>query len=463
MKSEKAVPAVTISTTLALIVIGLIALAENGPSQIQIFVGASPFNTGPIGTLKLVEMIRARYPNTYVIASLKEVSNILRGGEKCLYMVISPEIGYNSSDASTVLNGLKECKNASILIADESTYSNSLLEKLGSSIRIAGDIIVNNLNGPYVYAYITLPSNSLGYRSYYLRLDIASKLLLSSGNALVRGYAETGDVVAAEEVDKLGIHIFVVGDGSIFLNQVLESNISVYKDFATALIDSLCGFDKNCRIVVDGSRYPGASPEKLYGIAYMYSDPIALAASFIARLLHPSTWLPPAIEFSNDVFRSISTVYITFISVSLAMATAIYLFLRRRIPFVADHRLEEQREIESFATGDVREAILRGKIRLAKQDFITLFSLVNTVTQTIYGFGLCDERLLSVVPRKETIEKYLNKMCRLYEKALGRGFLPIVLSWNRTTMRMIRESEEFLSMLGQSISSEKGVEYLLIK
>lgn len=460
MKSEKAVAAVTMSTMLALIAIGLIALAEKGPPQILVFVGASPYNTGPIGTFKLAELIRSRYPNTYTIASIQDMENLLRGGDRCLYIVISPEIGYSNSDVNTIVNSLRGCKHASVLVADESTYSNSLLIGLGSSIHVAGSIIIDNVNGPYVYAFITIPSNNV---TYYLRLDIASKLLVDSGQAHVVGYAETGDVVAAEEVSKLGIHVFVIGDGSIFLNQVLESNATSYRDFAIALIDHLCKFDASCRIVLDGSRYPGVTPDKLGNRVYMYSDPIALVLSFIVRLLHPSTWLPPAIEFSNNVFRAISSVYSQFILVSLAMGVVAYLFLKRRIFFVADQRLEEQKEIESFVTGDLRDAILRGRIKLSKQDFVTLFSIVNTVTQTLYGIELCDEKLLSVVPKRDVAEKYLSRMCRLYKKALGRSFLPIVFSWNRTTARMIRESEEFLSLLGQTISGEKGVEYILMR
>ncbi|MEM0026469.1 MAG: hypothetical protein QXT53_00850 [Ignisphaera sp.] len=463
MRSEKAVAAVTMSMMLALIAIGLIALAEKGPPQIQVFIGASPYNTGPIGTFKLVEILRSRYPNTYAIASIQEMENLLRGGDKCLYIVISPEIGYNNSDVGIIMNSLRECRYTSALIADESTYSNILLKGLNSSIRVMGNIIIDYVNGPYVYAFITIPSNSSNNVTYYLRLDIASKLLVSSSQVQVTGYAETGDVVAAEEVSNSGVHVFVIGDGSIFLNQVLESNVTTYRDFALALVDYLCRFDVSCRIVVDGSRYPGSTPEKLYSSVYMYSDPTTLVLSFIARLFHPSTWLPPAIEFSNNVFRVIFSIYSQFILVSLAMGVAIYLFLKRRIFFVADHRLEEQREIESFVTGDLRDAILRGKIRLSKQDFITLFSIVDTVTQTVYGLELCDERLLNVIPKRDVAEKYLNRMCRLYKKALGRSFLPLVLSWNKTIARMIRESEEFLSMLGQTISGEKGVEYILIK
>ncbi|MEM1607937.1 MAG: hypothetical protein QXG81_01485, partial [Ignisphaera sp.] len=389
--------------------------------------------------------------------------NLLRGGDRCLYIVISPEIGYNNSDAATIVNSLRECKHASVLIADESTYSNSLLRELGSSIRVAGSIIIDNVNGPYVYTFITIPSNSSNNMTYYLRLDIASKLLVNGGQVHVVGYAETGDVVAAEEVSELGIHVFVIGDGSIFLNQVLESNITSYRDFAIALIDYLCKFDASCRIVLDGSRYPGATPESLHSMVYMYSDPITLALSFIARLLHPATWLPPAIEFSNNVFRSISSVYSLSVIVSLIITVAVYMFLKRRIFIVADQRLEEQKEIESYVTGDLRDAILRGRIKLSKQDFETLFSIVNTVTQTLYGLELCDERLLSVIPKRDAAEKYLNRMCKLYKKALGRSFLPIVLSWNRTTAKMIRESEEFLSMLGQTIYGEKGVEYILMR
>lgn len=133
-ENEKAVAAVTMSTILALAAIGLTVLAGKGSPQTQDFIGASPFNTGPIGVLKFVEMIRAGYPSTYVVASIREMDNLLRGGGKCLYIAILPEIGYNNSDVAIILNNLKECGNVSALIADESIYSNNLLEGLGSGL-----------------------------------------------------------------------------------------------------------------------------------------------------------------------------------------------------------------------------------------------------------------------------------------------------------------------------------------
>lgn len=78
-------------------------------------------------------------------------------------------------------------------------------------------MVVDELNDPHIYTFTNLPSSNSNYKTYYLRLYIALKLLIESSNICIAGYAETGDVVAAEGVDRLGIHIFVVSDGSIFL------------------------------------------------------------------------------------------------------------------------------------------------------------------------------------------------------------------------------------------------------
>ncbi|MDK6028812.1 hypothetical protein QPL79_05495 [Ignisphaera sp. 4213-co] len=464
MNKLKTVAAVAISTILALLAIGLIAVAEKGPSQIQIFVGASPFNTGLIGTFKFVEMLRTRYSMVYVISSLSELRKIFTSGT-CLFIAVSPEVGYSKSDAETVGDALSKCKYASILVADESTTSNALLETLETSIRVNGKIIIDAVNGPYIYAYISIQPNASTHKVYYLQLDIASQLKLEFSKAKPVGYADTGDVVAAEELSPLGVHVFVLGDGSIFLNQVLESNKTVYKDFAIDLVNYLCRYDGGCKIVVDGSRYPGYSLDKALENKNMlvYADPIAFAAAFATRLLHPSTWLLPAIEFLNSFFKNIASMYNLFIAILAALSGSIYIFLEHRMVIVDDRRLDEQREVEVFATGDVREAILKGKIKLGKQDFLNLFTIVNTVTQLVYGVELCNPRLFELIPSREYVKRYVNRMCKLRKKASEGGFLPIVFSWSRTTAKMVRESEEFLSLLGQSIAGEKGFEYLLMR
>lgn len=468
MDKLKTFTTVTLSIIIALAIIGVIGLAEKRPPSIYVFKGASPFNTGFIGTSYLVSLIRSRYPDTSIINSITKLPEIFSRGETCVYVVISPEIEYTSKDIDIILNALKKCRTTSILIADEYITSNKLLEVLNSSIRITGIPIINthaDFPTPYVPAFIFIPEIN---RNYTLLLDIASNLsIVENGNSRAVGFVGSKVVAAYEHMKNINGIVFVLGDGSIFLNQALRSNITKYRFFALDLIKYLCNNKPSCRIVIDGSRYAGKPIEEVFmkfqSNASIYTDTLFLGTSFIARILHPSTWLQSLIKLINSMFNSIKQNYIVSLALVFILAILIYYFLKREIQAIKeDNRLEEQKEIESYITGSIREAIVRGKIKLTKNDFITLFTIVNNVTKILYGMDLCSDGLINVVPRVENVNRYVMDMCKLYRKATKGGFTPVVISWNRTTFKMLRRSEEFLKLVGQSISAEKGVEYLFM-
>jgi len=465
---------------LTLIAIGLIALAEAGSPQLYIFKGASPFNNGAIGTMDFVNIIRTRYPNTLAIASLESLRNIPEL-DKCLYIVVSPEIVYRDNESRYIVNTLlSKCNTLSFLIADENTTSNNILLVLNSSIYIQGRVIYSETYGLYPPTYIDL--KQLGQdddaRIYRVVLDIASPIVIRGGRAIIIGRTVDGYSIASYEkliVENKNISVIVIGDGSIFLNQVMRSNISEYRSLTISLVNILCSYDYTCSIIVDGSHYQVINPlESIYGASLIrditsiaiYQDPMTIALTSILRIIHPSTWLTPIVESINSFFSSIRNSFFFSIIISFILVVIVYGAFSGTESIIRDERIQEVREVEMFIFRDLRESIARGKYRLTKHDFINLFEIVNNVLKSVAGIELCSDIAITYISRFIEVEqskRYVDRMCRGYRKAIKGGIRPFILSWHRFTMAMLRESEKILSSMGYALTKEKGTEYALLR
>ncbi|MEM2004822.1 MAG: hypothetical protein QW705_03415 [Zestosphaera sp.] len=455
------VKVVSTAVMLLLVLIAIIAMIEKGPPLIAVYRGASPFNTGPIGTFELVKTLKDLYPQTVAIRSYDELDQLFQGAERCLFITISPEVEYTRSEAEDVVKRLRDCRHPAALIADENVTSNSLLEALGSSARVSGKAVRNPITGlPYATALITLPTNS----SYLIVLDKASSVLAPQHTVV--GVAEGGEPVMTLE-DVGWARVAVLGDGSLLLNQVLTSNVTSYRDMVLELVGYLCGGSTDCRVTLDGSKYESVDVEadtleKRVELP-LYADPFSLALLTVLRTIHPAYWFPPLVSQVNSLVEyAKSLAYVAPILV-LASTVAMYRYTSRRVQTVSDGRLEEQKEVELYLTGELRDTVMRGKVSLDKGDFTKLFELVDSAVRLTYGVGLCETDAVKVLPVGDSGGRYVRDMCRLYAKASGRRRLPIVLSWNRTTKKMIRRSEEFLKTMGQSLTKERGVEYVLLR
>ncbi len=466
---------------LILIVIGLIALAEAEPPQLYIFKGASPFNNGAIGTMEFVNMIRSRYPNTLAIASLENLKNIPKS-YRCLYIVISPETMYRVDESRYIVDTLlSKCNTLSFLIADENITSNNILLTLNSSIYIQGETIYSETYGFYPPTYIDLQQLGQGNdaRIYRVVLDVASPIAIMGGRAMVIGRTVDGYSIASYEklfVGNRNISVIVIGDGSIFLNQVMKSNISEYKSLAISLVNILCSYDDTCNIIIDGSHYQiinplefvyrAASPTGDIASIAIYQDPITIVLTSILRIIHPSTWLTHVIESINSFFSYIRNSFFYSLITSLLLVMIIYRALSGTEIIIRDERLPETREIEMFVFRDLRESIAKGKYKLTKHDFINLFEIVNNVFRSIVGIELCSDTAITYISRfieTKQAKRYVDKMCKGYRKAVKGGIRPFILSWHRFTMAMLRESEGILSSMGYALTKEKGVEYVLLR
>ena len=464
---------VSVAVTAMLIFIAIIALMEKGPPYPYMFRGASPANVGILGTYGFLQQLKQRYPATIAVFSIENL-HIPKNVDHCLYISISPELEYSANDVRKIVAELLKCRRPALLIADETTISNTLIKAVGSSIRILGYIVLDPDDyRPYPRALFVIDNVRAN-----LTLDIASavqggdKVLGMVLKALLytpRGIVEAVNVSIAvyEEVER--VRIVVLGDGSIFLNQVLSSSVGrEYLRILITLVDTLCENDRNCFIVVDGSRYRGISVVEVLRNPYAIDPHELVLASLllIATLLHPSTWFPPLVRALNSIVNQILMVREAATILTLLLIAISYRFARVGLYHERDTKLREQQEIEVFFTADIRNAIIRGRYRLDENDFLRLYEIVDTVLKSVTGYGLEDPQLVDVLSRsvdRSRVVQYVDRMNRLRRKVVDRRFLPIVISWHRTTLKMVRESEYILRAVGTSLEAEKGVEYVIMR
>ena len=144
LAKRRAVKLVSLGTLLVLAFVGLLAVLEQGPPATNIYLGASPLNTGLLGTSDLYIYTKSIYPRSFIIYDWARIPLINCG--KVLIVIISPEKSFGENDINGIKDLVSRCGSVSFLIADESTYSNTLLSSLGSSLRISGKILVETID-----------------------------------------------------------------------------------------------------------------------------------------------------------------------------------------------------------------------------------------------------------------------------------------------------------------------------
>ena len=474
----------SIFLVLTLLAVGLIALAEKGGVGVPVFIGASPFNTGEIGISSLVELLREKYGSVYVITNLNELDSI-RASDKCLFAVISPEIPYTTSDSSRIASYLARCAHPLFLIADENSTSNNLLRTIGAQLEIPTIVTYTPGKGLGVVVYVPekeeyLPAYPLSVfyvnnTRYSLYLDIASYIIIHGGSYTIfgeytvdtkkypSGVIAYSNITFGEQAKE--VVAYVLSDGSIFLNQVIDRN-ETYRSFALALFQSMCG-EGGCTIIFDGSRYTPIPltdlKNNLASITPLYVSFPSLLGMIIANLIHPSTWLPPLIDYSNKVFAEILGNHLVTSILALLFAVLAFVYISRQEVFVSDKPMSEEKLVEVAYAENILEEIEKGKLKLGREDFKSLYEIVDSVMQSVYGLSLRDEELerrLSLLLGDEKARRYLESMNKLYDKAVGLRRTPIVLSWSRVVAKYVRESEEVLLKVGASLLRVEVLEKL---
>ena len=487
------------TTFLALLIASLIAVVELGPPSMGVPVGASPLNTGKLGTSKLLYMLKERFGDVRVVRDWITANKSVGACDKLLIVVVSPEKPFTEKDLDSIKSLSKKCNTTLLFIADETGHSNTILESLGFSVRVDGRLLLklSQAQTPgntsyFLKAFFNYPG---GY-SDELYLDKASFIEStneSGGNTLILGVTPSRGVALVSDgivktVSELGegsevMHVavletqerrkaLVISDGSVLTNQVLEDETwgKRYERLLRESIDLLTSESGSVLALVDSTKYEYVDPTKpLNSNLQLYVDPLTLASYVLVRLIHPSTWLPPAIEYINDISSKLLSIGALVLVAAAAffgiiIATTI---LQRAPEGVKDQAMERVISKDYFTLADLREEILAGRVSLGKEDFMTLYEIVNEVFKDVVGVPLSDEKLINVLTSRglDSVKarRFWKRMNSTYSKARKRFGLPPIIMWGRLVKKSIAECEEVLNAVGTSLLKDLGFEYVLMR
>ena len=290
---------------LILLIIAIVAammLEFRGPGIGQ--AGASPINPEFEGTSTLVSYMASKGHDVKVIILW---SNVPRAVVGCgIVLIVSPEKPYTSKDISEIGNLVRA--GYKLIIADEGTYSNAVLESLGIPLRIEGNILKRD-NSPLVKAKI-----NLSLFTGHLTMAYASSLNITGRSD---PFAFMNDYVVGAKYAGNDVTAYVLGDGSIFTNAALSppTPLNPYIMFLEAIITDACG-QNPVYLLVDASKYEQRPLSVGEMIMAGYSDTEALAG-----LINPGR-LGVAISdtvLSNAVMGLFWAAFIAAIMTSLLM------------------------------------------------------------------------------------------------------------------------------------------------
>lgn len=461
----------------ALLVIIFVATLEYPPRMIGFGSGASPTNTGWDGTSDYVSLLNKTGYEVYTVVDWCVTLRSPPPTNKSLLIVlISPEKEYSQDEVqcivSIIRNSLNTTGNASILVADEGPYTNSVLDAIGVPVSIDYKTILKSAKeDPFPIATLKVPEG----KEFVLYLDYAAELNFRRP-AVLSGVSEGGEPVAAYIVQG-GFKAYIVSDGSLFINNLVSLNSSKYdyRGFAMNVTNWL-GEPENYAILIEGGKYGLSSANLLDRLEHTMLSGAGLGTllSYAILLFHPIVWFPMAHSLIMWTDEQLS-IFMVENSVMRLLVLAVMLVIVFMVVKGAagvrgggkDSPLQPVAEVDVIIDTPVRRSIVEGKIKLTKDDFLPLYELVDSVLRRSLGFGLGDP---AAIPRlahatglsEDFLRKYVDKMNSLSFKLRKKKLFPVVLSWNRTMKKLISDSNELLSKLGASLY-EKKVEELLRK
>ena len=449
---------------LALTTIGVIALLERGPPQVMTAPGAYPGNSGPLGTSVLYQELKKNYTVIPVTSwgyvrqalSLCNVSAVI--------LIVSPETPYADGDLESIGYLRSSCAKFSLIVADEGVESNKVLENVGSNLRVSGVIL-------QPHSLVANMSTPWGWSGRIL-LDKASAVYPTQPSNDVEpiGFVEVLETPIAYYENIEGVEVVVIGDGSLFLNQVLESNIGEYSlSFLKSTISHMCGATGECVVLMEASKYVGLDPIEVLRSGdrelVRLLNIVDVMLSLLAKILHPSVWLPPLLSLVDYSIRSLielNPYFKGFIAVVAAIILSLMVPRERR---VKDAPLEDVTEVDWYGFGEFRRHLLSRGAKITKQDFITLYNMVNSTIKNLTGSSLEDPQLPQVLEMLgiNLVEavRFKDFMVKYYRRATGRTIWPPVVLWGRVTRKAILLSEKILEPLGVSMTTPSRLELII--
>ena len=296
------------------------------------------------------------------------------------------------------------------------------------------------------------------------------------------GLSDKGIIVATYYVfsDSTGreTEVYVISDGSLFINQVLRSNQTRYnyKEFVKDLVTSMAPNPRSTIVFIDASKYELKPLTELkYSPETVVKDPKKLLA-LIGLLLHPYTWFPwfanLARSLESKALKLLASdegllALITIVASLLASGLLSRLIGVKGEVISRDEALTGTSEVDIVIDTELRRSIASGRrVKLGKRDFISLYKLVDEALRKTIGSGLDDKDVARKIANianldEHRVVKYVERMNKLKIKVERGALLPIVLSWNATLHKLIEESNRMLEKLGVSLIESRGVEYVI--
>jgi hypothetical protein len=241
--------------------------------------GASPFNPGPEGTSDLVNVLRDLGYDVKVVTSwTDDLVNL----SPHLIIIVSPEAPYAEKEVEIIKT--LTSRGASILIADEGTLSNKVLESLDIPVRITG--LPVSFNGSPTSTVKTVLSG----RELKVIYAYASSLQsLPTHDGSLTTIASSGGDIIAVIYEVRGLRAAIISDGTVMTNALINPANPLNHNyvFVVNLVRMLC---PEGVLLIDGSKYR-LRPQPPVGLdspIVSYLDPLArilgLAVLFVTLM-----------------------------------------------------------------------------------------------------------------------------------------------------------------------------------
>lgn len=481
---------------LGLLVIGIVASLYSAPKSLLVSLvfskSPTPFTDEWYGTSRLASLLEEEGYNFSVIFSLEDLNKLMEkspGKRVVVLTIISPESRIEPSEARLILEAMIEGR-LSVLVADESQNSNTILEGIG--LQISGKPLEGFAGLPYVPAVIEVP----GRGSYRLLLSVASDIGLLAGLPVNVSYealsrSATNELVAVAG-EAGGGRFFVISDGTIFLNTAFSENASQvgdYEEFALSVFRYLSsGLDPSEVLVVyDLSHYNDSlkplreeseAPGDLLGS--LLEESRNLGGFSIPIVLHPAIFVFLGLYLAKTLetlfFGLASSYPITVFLASLLIGILLYRRVKGNLGSAIDDNIDTViPEIDMMAETPLRRRIVsvtklekREALELTHNLYLILDSLLSKhMGASIWSLYKDRKEIEHVARRLEVdavkLEKFIRDLVAINERYEGkRKLTPIVISWDRKFRSMLKFSETILLRMGYTLVGKerlRGVEY----
>ncbi|MEM0065577.1 MAG: DUF4350 domain-containing protein [Sulfolobales archaeon] len=421
----------TVAVAVLLLTVAIVALHEYVDLPTPYPAGSSPINPGQFGTSMFMELLKGYGLRVSYVSNWSYV-RIPKLGEKVCVLLISPEYGYTQSEVENIARVLKS-SGGILVVADETTTVNTILEFLGVQARVYGNRLLDEHQDFYPRATFYLENSEI-----VLRLDKASEIRncgtvigVAESHDYLTSAAELKPVACLEYVNNLVV--LILGDGSLLTNQVLQLGGS-YRELAKFLaleVRKWCGYD--CVVLVEAGKY--LSNRDLFLRLYSHNG----ESSFLV--------------FLNSVVYSLTSVWNSFEKDPLeslreeAVATATLLITVTISYKLGRGRVELARTLRSF--------VWRGR-----EDFRKVY---DTIAEILVLLG-CEPhpspalvRCLENVGYEPRYSRALTRFMKFSELFLNQKAFSFLPMWRIMISRALKHSEKLLKVLEESLTSERHV------